>query len=142
VASDEGFETLYHTRYSALAAQLYAYLGDATEAEDVVQEAFVRAWQRWDRIGRFDDPVAWVRRVAWNLATSRRRHLLVAARARLRLSPPAVTEPVRPDHVAVVAGLQRIGDRYRRVLVQQTTSPQTTSPQTTRFVMSKVVHHD
>ena len=43
------------------------------ETQDLVQEAFIRAWKRWDRIRRYDDPVAWVRRVAWNLAMTRHR---------------------------------------------------------------------
>ncbi len=115
--SDEDFETLYRVRYGALAAQLYAYLGDAAEAEDLAQEAFLRAWQRWSTIRRFEDPVAWVRKVAWNLATSRWRHLVVVARASIRLSTPAATEPVHPDHVAVVQALQRVADHYRKVLV-------------------------
>lgn len=115
--ADDGFEELYRVRYGALAAQLHAYLGDAAEAEDVVQEAFLRAWQRWDTVSQFDDPVGWVRTVAWNLATSRWRHLVVAARAAVRMSAPRVAEPAHPDHVALVAGLQRVAERYRKVLV-------------------------
>ncbi|GAA4703057.1 RNA polymerase sigma factor [Phytohabitans rumicis] len=111
------FEAFYRSRYGPLAAQLYAYLGDAAEAEDVVQEAFLRAWQRWDAVSGYEDPIAWVRKVAWNLAASRWRHLLMAARVRLRLLGRADAEPVRPDHVALVAGLQRIPDRHRRALV-------------------------
>ena len=42
-------------------------LGDRHQAEDIAQEAFARALTRWPRIGRYDQPEAWVRRVALRL---------------------------------------------------------------------------
>jgi DNA-directed RNA polymerase specialized sigma24 family protein len=47
------------------------------EAQDVVQEAFCRALTQWREISTYEEPVAWVRRVAWNLATSQIRRSLV-----------------------------------------------------------------
>jgi RNA polymerase sigma-70 factor (ECF subfamily) len=40
--------------------------GDPTVAEDAVQDAFERAFVRWRRIARYDDPAAWIRHVALN----------------------------------------------------------------------------
>ncbi|MEO3815217.1 SigE family RNA polymerase sigma factor [Plantactinospora sp. B24E8] len=111
------FESFYQASYSRLASQLHAYLGDRAEAEDVVQEAFVRAWQRWSGIGRYNDPAAWVRRVAWNLATSRLRRLTVAARMLRRHADPQVVPELGPDHVALVAALRTLSDRHRRAVV-------------------------
>jgi RNA polymerase sigma-70 factor (ECF subfamily) len=108
------FNTLYTTGYGRLASQLYAYLGDATEAEDVTQEAYLRAWRDWGRISRYDDPVAWVRRVAWNLATSRLR--AVARVARVRVPSDAVVA-LGPDRVALVAALRRLPERQRLAIV-------------------------
>jgi RNA polymerase sigma-70 factor (ECF subfamily) len=52
-----------------------ALLRSGTAAEDLAQESFVAAHRHWERISRFDDPAAWVRRVLINRATSlRRRH--------------------------------------------------------------------
>jgi RNA polymerase sigma-70 factor (ECF subfamily) len=59
-----------------------AYAGDLTralhaagypDAADVVQEAFVQAVVQWRRVSRYDDPVAWIRRVAINRGRNRRR---------------------------------------------------------------------
>lgn len=50
-----------------LVGALMLYVGDLGVAEDIAQEAFVRAWQRWDSL---DAPDAWVYRVAFNLARS------------------------------------------------------------------------
>jgi RNA polymerase sigma-70 factor (ECF subfamily) len=116
IAPNDGFDAFYQLWYGRLAAQLHAYLGDRTEAEDVVQEAFVRTWQRWSTVGRYDDPVRWVRRVAWNLATSRLRRLAVAARVQRRHRAQTVAPP-DPDHVALVAALRRLPERHRRAVV-------------------------
>jgi RNA polymerase sigma-70 factor (ECF subfamily) len=113
----DGFDSFYGASYSRLTAQLHAYLGDASEAEDVVQEAFVRAWQRWSAVRDYEDPVGWVRRVAWNLATSRLRRVRVALHAlRGHDDDPVVAAP-NPDHVALVAALRHLPDRQRRAMV-------------------------
>jgi RNA polymerase sigma-70 factor (ECF subfamily) len=115
--SDSEFAAFYQAGYGRLTTQLYAYLGDATEAEDVVQEAYLRAWRRWSSISGYDEPVAWVRRVAWNLATNRLRRLAVTAR-HLRRHPPETAMPaLGPDRVALVAALRRVPDRERQALV-------------------------
>lgn len=110
------FDELYAAHYSALTTQLYAYLGDRQEAQDVVQEAFCRAYARWRRVRDYDNPVAWVRRVAWNLATSHTRRLGVAAAYRRRQRVES-DPPPGPDRVTVVAALRELPERQRRALV-------------------------
>lgn len=51
-----GFTELYATHFQRLATQLYAYLGDHAEAQDLTQEAFCRALDHWHRISAYDDP--------------------------------------------------------------------------------------
>lgn len=115
--SEAEFTALYQARFNDLSAQLYAYIGDATEAQDLVQEAFVRAWQRWHKIGEYDDPVAWVRRVAWNLATSRHRRVAVVRRFLSRTGPPDHHPAASADHVALVDALRKIPERQRQAMV-------------------------
>lgn len=111
------FTTLYNATFAQLAAQICAYLGNAAEAQDVVQEAYLRAWKRWDTIRRYDDPVGWVRRVAWNLATSRWRRQALLDRFLRRHGREDVVKAVGPEHVAVVAALRRIPERQRLAVV-------------------------
>jgi len=113
------FEELYAAHFTDLAVQLYAYFGDRQEAQDVVQEAFCRALARWSRISRYDDPVAWVRRVAWNLAVSRwrRTRTALAALARLQRQPDRRVDGPGPDRVALVAALATLPARQRQVVV-------------------------
>ncbi|GAB7052962.1 RNA polymerase sigma factor [Catenuloplanes indicus] len=112
----EEFAELYRGHFHRLAVQLYAYLGDHAEAQDLTQEAFVRALERWDTISGYDDRAAWVRRVAWNLATSRLRRVQIAFRHLARQREQHVAGP-EPDHVDLVRALATLPGRQRRALV-------------------------
>ncbi len=59
-------EIMFRTYYRGLVRSLAVAAGGLSLAEDAVQEAFARAHISWRRIGAYDDPVAWVRRVAIN----------------------------------------------------------------------------
>src|SRR5687767_10370215 len=111
------FADLYHTHFRRIALQLHAYLGDHSEAQDVTQEAFCRALDRWGRISGYDDPSAWVRRVAVNLAISRRRRQTTMLRFVSRQRVEHVDGP-GPDRVALIRALAALPERHRRAVVQ------------------------
>jgi RNA polymerase sigma-70 factor, ECF subfamily len=110
------FEALYQANYGSVLTAVYALTGDLAEAQDMTQDAFCKAWQRWDQVTEYDNPVAWVRRVALNLAVSGHRRRRVAARfwriERLESVPGA-----DPAHVAVVTALRGLPDTQRRAIV-------------------------
>lgn len=110
------FDGLYHAHFRSLTLQLTAYCGDLSQAQDMVQEAFCRAFARWSRVSRYDDPVAWVRRVAWNLATSRWRRLRTAQAWLHRQREEYVPGP-GPDRVALTAALAELPPHQRRAVV-------------------------
>jgi RNA polymerase sigma-70 factor, ECF subfamily len=85
-ASLLSFEELYDAHVIPTLAVVLALRGPGVDAEDVVQEAFVRALVRWDRVGAMARPDLWVQRVALNLANSRLRRLGAEARAVGRLA--------------------------------------------------------
>ncbi len=100
-----------------MVAQIYALSGDLAEAQEVAQDAFLRAWTSWARVAAYDDPGGWVRRVAHNLAVSRWRKARNTARALIRHGPPAdVPEPSLAS-ASLVAALARIPESARRALV-------------------------
>lgn len=115
-AAGVDFDQLYHAHFRSLTVQLSAYCGDLGQAQDLVQEAFCRAYARWSRISRYDDPVAWVRRVAWNLATSRWRRLRTAQSFLRRQREEHVPGP-NPDRVALSAALALLPSVQRRAVV-------------------------
>ena len=111
----ESFDEFYAAHFGALVVQLRAGTGDLAEAQDVVQEAFCRAWSRWDRLSGYDDPVGWVRRVAWNIAVSRWRRGRTARRYAQRERVEYVDGP-NPDRVDLLAALAMLPTNQRRAV--------------------------
>jgi RNA polymerase sigma-70 factor (sigma-E family) len=110
----EGFDELYRASRDRLAVQLAALTGNSSDADDVVQEAFMRAWLRWGTIGDYDDPEAWVRRVAHNLAVSRWRR---ARKLVLRASVPIARTESPGQRIPILAALQALPVAERRAIV-------------------------
>lgn len=110
------FEEFYSAYFQSLTIQLVAYTGDLGAAQDVVQEAFCRALVRWKAISAYNDPAAWVRRVAWNLATTRWRRARVAGEHARRHREEFAAEP-SPDRVALSRALATLPLRQRRAVI-------------------------
>lgn len=83
------FEQLYQSDYRAVVGLTYAMTGSRWVAEDLAQEAFLRAHREWSQVEQMLSPGGWVRRVALNLARSRWRRMRSEARASLRLASQA-----------------------------------------------------
>ncbi|MBO4205118.1 sigma-70 family RNA polymerase sigma factor [Micromonospora echinofusca] len=111
-----GFDEFYAANFHQLTLQLYAYTADVGQAQDAVQEAFSRAWARWSRVASYDNPAAWVRRVALNVAKSRWRRLR-AARAHAHFHREQVVEGPGPDRVALARALADLPETHRRAIV-------------------------
>jgi RNA polymerase sigma-70 factor (ECF subfamily) len=86
VPSFPAFDGFYQREFPAIRAIAWALTGNVWTAEDVAQEALLQAHRDWDRVGKYDQPGAWVRRVAINLATSRLRRGAREMRALARLA--------------------------------------------------------
>lgn len=110
------FEGFYQANFSGTVLLVYSFTADMAAAQDVVQEAFARAWQRWHTVSGYDDPLAWVRRVSLNLTNSRWRRLKTA-RAYLDRQREEYAAEASPDHVMVVAALRRLPRNQREALV-------------------------
>lgn len=88
--SDADIRELLATTYPRLVAGLAMAAGSRAAAEDAVQQAVARAWERSQRGESIDSLPAWITRVAVNLTHSRWRRARVEARGRERVgAPPA-----------------------------------------------------
>jgi RNA polymerase sigma-70 factor (ECF subfamily) len=114
LAESEAFDILYRSSRVRLAVQIAALTGDPTEASDLVQEAFVRAWSHWDRIATYDDPEGWVRRVAYHLAVGRWRRT-----RKLVLRPDVLRDPTESagEQLALLVALRSLPLHERRAIV-------------------------
>lgn len=112
----DDFAEFYAATFGPLCVQLHAHTGDLAEAQDVVQEAFCRALPRWTTLAEYDDPAAWVRKVAWNLATSRWRRMrkLVEFSKAQNISP---VPPPSPDRLDLMVALAALPAPQREALV-------------------------
>lgn len=111
------YDEFYERTAPVLLRQLHAFTGDYGEAQDCVQEAYTRAWQRWSRISAYDEPAAWVRQVAIRYATNRVRKARNMLIAYARHGPVETAEGLEPDAVAAVDLLRRLPDKQRQALV-------------------------
>ncbi|MFG2099955.1 RNA polymerase sigma factor [Micromonospora echinaurantiaca] len=97
--------------------QVFAVHGDLADAQDVVQEAYAKAWQHWQKLSTYADPEAWVRMVAWRLAANRWRSARRRMSAWVRHGTPPQTPGPGPDRVAIMAALQQLPVKQRQVVV-------------------------
>jgi RNA polymerase sigma-70 factor (ECF subfamily) len=109
---------VYAGSYRRLVVRLYAVTGDLAEAEEVVQEAFVRVLASPRRLRGVDSPEAWLFRVAVNLTRTRARRRQVLDRLLRRIGEPPVVPDHSADHVALMAALRHLptGQRYALAL--------------------------
>jgi RNA polymerase sigma-70 factor (ECF subfamily) len=120
-ASDrETFESFFRSHYASVVRGLVLVAGSEGEAEDLAQEAFARALERWDRIRTMESPVGYVYRTAFNLNRNRLRHLARSLRRRpdfLLGTDPASEVETRSEIRRVLAGLPA-SQREALVLVE------------------------
>jgi len=118
---EEDFDAFYSSAVHRLSGHLYLLTGDREEAVDCVQEAFERAWLRWDTVRHADSPEAWVRTVVRRLAVSRWRRLRNATTPWQRHAggdeAHAAPDSGSADRVALVAALQRLPAAQRTAVV-------------------------
>lgn len=112
----DGFDEFYRGSRQRLLGFVYVLTGDLAEAQDAVQEAYVRAWQRWSTVSTYDDPEAWMRVVAARITVSRWRSLRSRARAYLRHGPVAQVPAPSTDTVDVVAALRQLPEEQRTAI--------------------------
>lgn len=89
----EAFEATYRREYPALVAVARAMTGDWRDSEDLVQDTMVKAFLRWDHVGRLERPGGWCHRVLINSCRSLFRRRVVERRAWSRLGRDGGTEP-------------------------------------------------
>jgi RNA polymerase sigma-70 factor (sigma-E family) len=111
----DGLAQLHQRYYAELVRLAFALTGDWGLAEELVQEAFVRAWRSWGSIRRQQSAPAYLRATVINLARTSLRQRLREIRAWRDAAIPRQAEPaVGPD---VLQALARLPPRKRACVV-------------------------
>jgi RNA polymerase sigma-70 factor, ECF subfamily len=111
------FEEFFRAEHARLFGTLCLAAADRWEAEEIMQEAFVKLWERWDRVEGHPDPTAYLYRTAFNLFRSRLRRTARAARRTLLQPQPADPFEAIEDRQPLVAELRRLPRRQRMAVV-------------------------
>src|SRR6266550_8246583 len=98
------FDTFVEEEHERLFKALYFVTGSREDAEDLSQEAFMKLWERRDKIEEIEDPTGYLFRVALNGFRMRRRRAAMALRRRVPL-PEARDEFVEAEMRADVRHL-------------------------------------
>jgi RNA polymerase sigma-70 factor (ECF subfamily) len=111
------FEEFFATERTRLHRALFAITGSRAEAEDIAQDAFLRVWERWDRIGSLEDPAGYLHRTAMNVFRDRRRRLLLSLRRVVHLSPDTDEYETVEARSVAASVLGSLPPRQRAVVV-------------------------
>ena len=120
-AREATFEQFFHAHEDTILGYLWRITGDEQASHDIAQETFLRAWQRFEQVSRYEQPRAWLFRVATNLASNHRRHRSIHDATVTHISPtlPATLDPAAgiAESAVVRAALLAMPVRQRSALV-------------------------
>ena len=115
--SSRDYEEFYAETYPMVLSAVIMSCGDRNDAEDAVQDAYAKALRRWDEVGGYDAPGAWVTKVAvrqlWKNARPRRQEQLWLE---VRL-PPVATPEETAEAREVLSALATLPLNVRAALV-------------------------
>ncbi|GID97797.1 RNA polymerase sigma factor [Amorphoplanes digitatis] len=112
----QGFDEFYRDTSLRMVRYGYALTGDLAEAQDIVQEAYTRAWRHWRTVAVHPAPEGWLRLAISRLATDRWRRLSGWRAALSRSGPPEPAPPPSEDTVLLTAALRRLPAHLRQAV--------------------------
>jgi RNA polymerase sigma factor (sigma-70 family) len=111
------FEEFFEAERRRLFRALCLMTGDAGEAEEIAQDAFLAVWERWDRVRAMERSTGYLYRTAMNGFRSRRRRVLRAVR--ITRQPGSTSDPYEGADLrdAILRALATLGPRQRAAVV-------------------------
>jgi RNA polymerase sigma factor (sigma-70 family) len=117
VSDPHAFEAFFEAERRRLLRALYLLTGNAEEADEVLQDAFVAVWERWERVGAMDDPTGYLYRTALNRHRSGLRRAARAARRAVGQAHGGDLFAATDERVALAQALARLTPRRREAIV-------------------------
>jgi RNA polymerase sigma-70 factor (ECF subfamily) len=113
----QSFEEFFRSEHARLFGALCLVTGDRHEAEEIMQDAFLRLWERWVRVSGLDDPSAYLFRTAMNVFRNRYRRAALAVRRTVSLAPTEDALATVEDRDVVVRALRDLTPDQRAAVV-------------------------
>ena len=111
------FEEFFEAEQERLLKILWMVTGSLHEAEDLVQDAFIRLWDRWAEVAVMESPVGYLHRTALNIFRNRYRRTKLGLRKAVGFTDPPDAFLVIEDRVTVAGALATLTPRQRAALV-------------------------
>jgi len=115
-AAAQRFEDFFGEEHARLFGALCFMTGDRHEAEEIMQDAFLRVWERWDAV-RIDDPSAYLFRTAMNVFRNRYRRSKLGLRRTLSVTPSVDAFGNVDDRDLLVRALRELTPDQRAALL-------------------------
>ena len=117
VSFREDFESFYARERRPVVGLAFVLSGSRSGAEDLAQDAFLTAYKKWDTIGTYDNPGAWVRRVVSNNSVSSIRRRTAEAKALVRFGGSGFVVPeMSPDAMTTWAAVRNLPQRQAQAI--------------------------
>jgi len=111
------FEAFFEDHHADLFGALYLITRDRYEAEEIMQDAFLKVFERWERVSSLTDPVGYLYRTAMNLFRKRWRRASVVLRRTMGSIPRDDEISLIETRVDVVRAVASLSPRQRAVIV-------------------------
>ena len=117
VSLHEDFESFYARERKPVVGLAFVLSGSRSGAEDLAQDAFLTAYKKWDTVGGYDNPGAWVRRVVSNNSVSKFRRRKAEAKAIVRFGGSGFVIPeMSPDAMATWTAVRELPERQAQAI--------------------------
>ena len=117
IAVQDSFETFFELEQERLLRLLWMVTGSLQEAEDIVQDAFLRVWERWHNVSSMESPTGYLHHAAMNIFRNRYRRARLGLRKAIGSDPPVDAFGTADDRISVSSALARLTSKQRAALV-------------------------
>jgi len=112
-----GFASFFEEHRSKVFGAMCLVTGNRQEAEEITQDAFLRLWERWDRVSGLEDPTGFLFKTAMNVFRDRARRASIAARRSIGIADRGDDLAAVEDRDEVIRAMRPLTPHQRAALV-------------------------